>query len=247
MKPNYGQDAPGLMRGFLIAALVLAILAASLWTLATAPWLHILGVVIGIASLYPLGMGTLMVVYSRVTKLADRDQMLEGLDWPNIRTVVDLGCGRGLLAIGAARRMTQGQVTGVDIWSVADQSGNTAEAAHRNAEIEGVAARVRFLTADMRALPMADASVDLILSAWAIHNLAQPADRAQALTEAVRVLIPKGRLVISDIACLDDYETFLSGLGCRTERRDFGRNRARILAAVSFGSFSPALLIAHRA
>ncbi len=244
MKTDYGQDAPGLLLGFLIAGVLLLAGAIGLWVGATA---HRLGAVLGLVSLYPLGMAGLMVFYSRVTKLADRDQMLDRIDWSKIHVVVDLGCGRGLLTIGAARRMADGMATGVDIWNAADQSGNTAAAALQNAEIVGVAARVRFVTADMRQLPMADGSVDLIVSAWAIHNLADAKDRRQALAEAVRVLSPDGTILISDIACLSEYQTILTGMGFATERREFGRWRSHLLPTISFGSFGPAMLIARRA
>ena len=247
MKADYGLDAPGLMRGFGVAGLVALAAAIGIWAEAQGKGLRWIGVALGIASLYPLGMASLMVFYSKVTKLADRDQMLAGLDWARIATVVDLGCGRGLMAIGAAQRMTAGTATGVDIWNAADQSGNSPDAARLNAKIAGVAGRVAFVTADMRALPMADGSVDLVVSAWAIHNLHKAEDRARALAEAVRVLAPGGEIRISDIECHADYVAVLQGLGLRAERREFGRVRARVLAAVSFGSFSPAMVVARRA
>ena len=247
MKADYGLDAPGLMRGFVMAGLVLLAMGIWLWLTTADFWPNELGVLFGVPGLYPLGMAALMVFYSRETKLADRDKMLKGLPWANIRTVVDLGCGRGLLAIGAARRMAEGSVTGVDIWSASDQSGNSAKAADRNADIEGVAGRVRFLTADMRALPMAPGSVDLVLSAWAIHNLDKVEDRKQALVEAARVLAPYGTIIVSDIACLAEYEAILTGMGFKAQTQEFGPWRRRFLAAVSFGSFGPAMVIARRA
>jgi len=51
-------------------------------------------------------------------------------------------------------------VTGVDIWSTADQSGNAKEVTLRNPRLEGVSDRVHIATADMRALPFADATFD---------------------------------------------------------------------------------------
>jgi hypothetical protein len=57
-----------------------------------------------------------------------------------------------------ARRLTTGRVTGVDIWSTRDQSGNAREVTERNAALEGVADRVTIEAGDMRALPFPDAS-----------------------------------------------------------------------------------------
>ena len=247
MKADYGLDAPGLMRGFLLGGLVLLAMGIRLWLTTADFWLPGLGALFGALSVYPFGMAALMVFYSRVTKLADRDKMLDCVDWANIRAVVDLGCGRGLLAIGAAKRMAEGSVTGVDIWSASDQSGNSATAAVRNADIEGVADRVCFLTADMRALPMAQGSVDLVLSAWAIHNLDKAEDRKQALVEAARVLAPDGTIILSDIAGLADYEAILTGMGFKAQTQEFGPRRRRLLSAVSFGSFGPAMVTARRA
>src|SRR6266487_3801412 len=81
----------------------------------------------------------------------------------------------------------------------ADQSGNSAEATRRNAIAEGVADRVELLTADMTALPFEDNSFDVVVSSLAIHNIPGRAGREKALTEAVRVLRPGGRLLIADV------------------------------------------------
>jgi len=42
--------------------------------------------------------------------------------------VFDVGTGRGLLLIGAARRLTSGKGIGIDVWSTKDLSGNSLEA-----------------------------------------------------------------------------------------------------------------------
>ena len=177
MRADYGQDAPGLLRGFLAAGLVLLVIGVL--TMAVRPgWWRWVGVVLGIASLYPLGMAALRVHRSRIGKLRDRDRSLDAVDWRAVGSVVDLGCGRGLMTIGAVLWMTGGIATGIEIWSHTGQSGNGAKAAMRNAGLEGVADRVGFVTADMRQLPLADGSVDRVVSAWAIHNLPTAQDRA---------------------------------------------------------------------
>ena len=245
MRADYGQDAPGLLRGFLAVGLILLTTGAILILGLGPGWWRMVGMGLAFASLYPLGMAVLMVLGSRVGKLRERDRVLDAVDWGRVRSVVDLGCGRGLMTIGAVRRMTDGIVTGVDIWSNADQSGNGAEAAMRNAVIEGVADKVRFVTADMRHLPMADGSVDLIVSAWAIHNLPTAQDRGQALVEAARVLTPGGQMMLTDIAGLPEYAAVLAGLGFTTQRLTGPLWWARFRWAVSFGTFSPATLIAR--
>ena len=78
-------------------------------------------------------------------------------------------------------------------------------------------------TADMRALPYPDATFDLVVSSLAIHNIASNGGRAQAISEAFRVLKPGGRLVIADIRATKIYENALRKLGALTvERRRLG-------------------------
>ena len=111
--------------------------------------------------------------------------------WPCLRgdeMVLDMGCGRGAVLTAVARRLTTGRVTGVDIWSTTDQSGNAKDVTLRNASLEGVSDRVRIETADMRELPFPDATFDLVVSSLAIHNIRSNADRKRAISEGFRVL-----------------------------------------------------------
>lgn len=111
--------------------------------------------------------------------------------------LLDLGCGRGAVLIAAARRLPAGRAVGVDLWT-ADQSGNSPEAALANAAAAGVGDRVEVHTADLTALPFADASFDVVTGAMAIHNIRSPELRRGALDEAMRVLRPAGQLLIAD-------------------------------------------------
>jgi arsenite methyltransferase len=113
--------------------------------------------------------------------------------------ILDLGCGRGAVLLLAARQLTTGYAAGVDIWSKADQSGNSPLATRRNARAEGVLDRILLQTADITALPFADNSFDVVLSNMAIHNIKGAPRRDVAIDEAWRVLRPGGRLLIADI------------------------------------------------
>jgi arsenite methyltransferase len=147
-------------------------------------------------------------------KFAVWRELLRELDLRGDETVLDLGCGRGAVLLMAARLVPRGRAIGVDLWRSAEQSGNRSEATRSNAELEGVADRVELRTGDMRALPVADATADLVLSSLAIHNIAGARGRATALDEAVRVLRPGGRLVIADIAHVTDgYAALLRSRG----------------------------------
>jgi trans-aconitate methyltransferase len=59
-------------------------------------------------------MGCFMVYDSKVGKIRERDRLLDLVPWRGTEAVLDLGCGRGLMLIGAARRLTTGRATGLD-------------------------------------------------------------------------------------------------------------------------------------
>ncbi len=141
------------------------------------------------------------------------NELLDGLRLRGDERVLDLGCGRGAVLLAAARRLTQGRSVGVDIWSRADQSGNSAAVTRRNAEAEGVSARVATLTADMMALPFPADTFDVIVSNVAIHNIRGRRGRARAIDEAIRVLRPGGRLLVADLANTGAYSRRLVELG----------------------------------
>lgn len=141
------------------------------------------------------------------------DRVLDELGLRGDDRLLDLGCGRGAVLLLAAQRLPCGKAVGIDIWSSTDQSGNAMAATEANAKLEGVADRVELHTADMRKLPFADASFDVVVSNLAIHNIPSAADRALAIAEAWRVLAPGGRLRIADFRHVAAYSRQLTTLG----------------------------------
>ena len=127
--------------------------------------------------------------------------------------VLDVGCGRGLMLIGAAKRLKSGKATGVDIWDPKDLSENTADAAKQNAKIEGVADRVRIENCDARKLHYQDNSYDVVLSSTVVHNIPEREERSQAVREMWRVLKPGGQLLIFDILHVAQYAQTLREAG----------------------------------
>jgi arsenite methyltransferase len=206
---DYGYDAPyfPLIFGFLSIAAGLG--AAISWregVIRTAVRMTLYFV-------FFLGNTSSFLYATRRGKFVEWDRILNGLHLRGDEAVLDMGCGRGAVLTAVARRLSTGRVTGIDIWSKKDQSGNAREVTVRNASLEGVGDRVQIETGDMRALPYPDATFDLVVSSLAIHNIRSNADRKRAVAEGFRVLKPGGRIVIADIRATAIYEEVLRALG----------------------------------
>src|SRR5262245_60247026 len=199
---SYGIDAPYLvpMLGALtLGNIVSGVVSGTVW-----PFLG------AAAVLACAGCG---LYTSRRGKFVVWAELLDQLQLRGHERVLDLGCGRGAVLLRAARRLTTGRAVGVDIWDGADQSGNSTEAALRNADAEGVADRVELHTADLIALPFAKDSFDVVVSNAAIHNLMGRHGRGKAIQEAARVLRPGGRLLIADLWATRHYSADLAKFG----------------------------------
>jgi arsenite methyltransferase len=192
-RPDYGIDAPGVIRWnaigagieVLVSMMVLATGRAWAWWLVGAGLIWLLS---------PLAM----LASSTRGKLWQRDRLLDSLGLRGDEQVLDVGTGHGLLAIGAAKRLTTGWVVGIDIWQQHDQANNSRESALKNAELEGVADRLDVRDGDARAIPFADATFDIVLTSFALHNIPGQESKLQACREIARVLKPGGRV--------DDYD-----------------------------------------
>jgi arsenite methyltransferase len=158
-------------------------------------------------------IAVIMVWSSRITKHKVIRRILDSIPWRGDESVLDVGCGRGLFLIAAAKRLKNGKATGVDIWRSEDLSGNTAEAALNNAKAEGVANRIKIENTDARKLPFGANSFDVVVSSLAIHNIDGSTERAKALREIARVLKPGGYLAILDIFHTGEYAKLLGQLG----------------------------------
>jgi arsenite methyltransferase len=164
-RPDYGLDSPAIVTGEAVlgilglgaaALLRLLRLRAPLWVIAL------------IAGAYFLLNALGMIRYSRWGKLRLREEALRLVRWRGDERVLDVGCGRGLILVGAARHLSTGRAVGVDRWIQGAMSGNQPEAALRNATIEGVGDRVEVKDGDARELPFDDDTFDVVVSNFVV-------------------------------------------------------------------------------
>ncbi len=101
--------------------------------------------------------------------------------------VLDIGTGRGFTAVELARR-------GVSVTTI-DMSEEMLKSAYLHSVDSGVAERIEFHLADGGDLPFEEGSFEVVIMINVLHHLE---NSAAVLPEIARVLMPGGRLIVSD-------------------------------------------------
>jgi SAM-dependent methyltransferase len=128
-----------------------------------------------------------------------RDAYLDRMHLELAGSVLDLGCGTGVVTRAVLRRPEfGGRIAGVD------QSPPLVEAARRIAEEEGLGGMIDFRVGDVHALDFPDAAFDAVIAHTTVSHVR---DLAATLAEAVRVLKPGGTLAVFD----GDYASLTFG------------------------------------
>jgi SAM-dependent methyltransferase len=222
-KPDYGIDAPAVLRNLFLAGAACVIGGFTL-----PHQLHLGPVTFKLyTSLFWIGgfllaEGLLYLLYVKKGKLKHRDYMLSLHEWRGDEQVLDVGCGRGLLLIGAAKRLTpggMGKATGIDVWSNVDMGDNSPEATQMNMEIEGVVDRCKVMNCTAQSMVFSKNSFDVVVSNLCLHNIYDKGQREEALGEIVRVLRPGGVALISDYKLTREYAKKLKAMGLTVERK----------------------------
>jgi len=169
-------------------------------------------------------------------------------------TVLDLGSGAGFDAFLASQRVgPEGRVIGVDMTPEMIARSSTLARTHGYANVE-------FRLGDIEALPVADGTVDAIISNCVV-NLTT--DKARTFREAFRVMKPGGRLMVSDLVLerplpeairqdLDAYGACIAGALLKADYLQTieaaGFERVTVASERRYGldMFSPELLAAAR-
>ena len=234
-KPDYGVDAPHVIRNLALGGVALILLCTIFPTVKIGPVIFILfpGFIWG--GVWMFIPAAFMLLYSKIGKFRHRDRMLGQIPWTGAERVLDVGTGRGLLLAGAAKKLTDGKATGLDIWNQEDLSGNNLQNLERNLELEGVRAKTDVVNQDVQKMTFPDATFDAIFSLACLHNIYNKPGRVEACNQIARVLKPGGTAVISDFRHMSEYlEAF----------RKAGLDARRM--PITFDSFPPMRILTAR-
>lgn len=231
-KIDYGIDAPHVIRNLFIFSAIGFLLPAFLPLIKFGPvniqtsGFILMGISCGLMAVW-------MLIYSVYGKLKHRDRILNMIDWKGSEIVLDIGTGRGLLAIGAAKRITTGKSIGIDIWNMEDLSKNNIENTINNAVLEGVENKIEIKNENAVSMHFADNSFDIVISNLCLHNIYNAAERKKACQEIARVLKKGGTGIISDFRHMKEYENNFVQSGLQT----------KIFPASYFTTFPPLTIL----
>ncbi|MCA9931744.1 MAG: class I SAM-dependent methyltransferase [Anaerolineales bacterium] len=230
--PDYGLDVPRLAKGTAVFGILSSavVIFHVVGFISTGMFLTLRsltdlppGELIMLTVLSVLGLLALLISgfifwSSRRGKFHMRDRVIAGLNLRGDEQLLDVGCGNGLLLIGAAQKLTTGTAVGVDLWRHDLESHNNRGSVLRNAKLAGVADRIRVKDADARALPFTDGRFDVVTSSLMLHHM-DKAGRETAVQQMLRVLKPGGKLVIVEVAFADQLQKLLADLGSTAVNR----------------------------
>ncbi len=193
--PNYGQEMIAVLWILFICIAFLLSAIVYLFIIDSAAYFQM--VLMGVIAVF-FGIFIAKGIWSsRTGKLIMRDKLIAELNLKGSEKCLDIGCGRGLLTVGIAKKLTTGKVIGLDHWQATFEYKYGRQMAENNVQIEGVANFVEIVDGDALKLPFETEQFDIITSSLVIHHVK---DGNKAFNEMWRVLKPYGIIAIADIA-----------------------------------------------
>lgn len=236
LNPPYGFDAPEAIKRFAIYSvlMIVAIIVTLIFFPKTIIFMVIISIMIAITITFIFPIVSILIG-SLYFKFRERDWLFSNITLHGNENILDVGCGRGLLLIKAAKQLTTGKVYGLDLWVQADQAFNSKEATLQNVKHENVQDKIEIHTGDMQNIPFLDSSMDVVISSWAIHNIYNLNNREKALAEIIRVTKPNGQIAILDIDHAPAYKDYFIKNGLKEvqllgPRYTFGNKTYLVLA-----------------
>ena len=159
----------------------------------------------GLVTTIAWGLARYVIPGNRITVARDA---ISKLCLSGSEHVIDVGSGRGLYAIEAAKKLDNGKVLAIDVWDpevvshlkfqhkLSQPTGNTLENAVQNAELAGVKDKIQFSNMDANHMEFKNDSFDIAICAFIIGHLRE--HRKHAIKEIYRVLKPDGTLMLVD-------------------------------------------------
>ena len=137
------------------------------------------------------------------------NKMIEIAELNHTETVLDLGTGAGMIAVGFAKNLKDGMVFGVDRYKLRYKSffeniiavfeinaiGNTLENAEKNAKIENVDDKCKFISADItKSLNFPNNQFDVIVSYQSLYCINKNKQK-KIYKDISRILKPGGKII----------------------------------------------------
>ena len=123
--------------------------------------------------------------------------VLDRLEWDGRGKALDIGCGNGALTVRLAEKYPDAAVTGIDYWEGKWEYSLTA--CEKNAVIEGVADRTKFLKASATSLPFEDGTFDAAISNFVFHEVKDAKNKRDLVREALRTVKKGGHFAFQDL------------------------------------------------